>query len=75
MTLRKPLLALTLVGVVAMSFPSAGIAQQQTDKGTAPAATSGQASPSPEAQKSKSKKNSKKSGTASSGKTGSSSSQ
>jgi hypothetical protein len=75
MTLRlftKSLLALSFVGAMAASFPNIGRAQQQTDQGAAPAATSGQATPTTQAQKPKSKKSSKKSGNASSGKTGSS---
>jgi hypothetical protein len=72
MTLTKSLLALSFVGAMAVSFPSAGSAQQQTNQGGA--TTSGQPTPTPttQAQTPKPKKGSKKSGSAQSGKTGSS---
>jgi hypothetical protein len=75
MTLRlltKFLLALSFVGAMAASLPSAAGAQQQTNQGAAPTITSGQPAPTTQAQNPKPKKGSKKSGGASSGKTGSS---
>jgi hypothetical protein len=74
MKLTKILLAMCFLGATAVSLPSVGNAQQQTDTGAA--TTSNPTPPATQAQNPKSKKSSKKSskstGSAPTGKTGSS---